>query len=108
MRAGKLRHMVEIQEPIESVNAGNPSIDGWKTVPNGRVFAGLEPLSGDELVQAHQVAPGTTHRVPIRHLSGVTTKMRVLHRGRSFNIGGIVNTEEKNVELILFCKEAMA
>lgn len=58
-------------------------------------------------MQANQLGASETHKVTIRYRSGVTTQMRVAFGSRTLNINGIINRDERNVELTLMCEEVV-
>ena len=104
MRAGKLRHRVTIQQTTETRESTMGGvIDTWGTFATR--YASVSPLTGREYFTAQQHASEVTHEVRLRYLSGVTTKMRVLHDGRTFDIESIANTDERDRETVLLCKE---
>jgi len=104
--AGRLREKVEIQSPTVSQNTdGEPSIT-WATIAGGRVWAAVEPLSGNEAMIAQQVNAGITHRVRIRYRSDVTTKHRLSYRSRILDINSIVNVDERREQIEMLCTEA--
>ena len=76
MRAGKLRHRVAIQEPVENKDVHGGITRTWRTVDT--VWASVEPLSGRELFEAQQINKRVTVRVGMRPYSGLTTKQRLL------------------------------
>jgi SPP1 family predicted phage head-tail adaptor len=105
MQAGKLKHRITIQHdaPSGTVNDYNEPVIA--TVLFAKRWAEVLPLNGSEAFFAQQVTPKTTHTVRMRFLDGVTAKMQVLHRGRTFNILSVLNTEERDYETILSCVE---
>jgi len=104
MRAGKLRHRVEIQELGETRRPDGGVVEGWTTVATR--WASVSPLSGRELFQAQVVDSDITHRVRMRHYTGLTTDHRLLHNStRVLNIGQILNLDERGIEDELMCKE---
>jgi len=104
MRAGNLRHKLEIQENTPTRNAVGEEVDSWTTVAT--VWASIEPLSGVELLNAQQVAAETTVRIGLRYRSGVTAAHRIKFGARIFDINVVSNVGERNRELQLLCKEA--
>jgi SPP1 family predicted phage head-tail adaptor len=69
------------------------------------VWGRVQPLSGRELEHALQISAEVNHKVTIRYLSTVNEKVRILFGTRVLEILGIVNPEEKNEMMIMFCKE---
>jgi len=103
MRAGKLSHPVTIQRDAGVVNSSGQVIPNWVTYAERR--AGIRPLSGREYMQAQSLGAEVTHEVAIRYDQGVTSGMRVLHNGRILEIESVMNIDEKNIDMILMCKE---
>lgn len=103
MRAGALRHSVIIQTSTPSQSGTGEVTESWGTFAT--VKASISPSSGREFFASEQLNAEMSHKVKIRYLSGVTTKMRVLFGSRVLDILSIVNIDEKNHEMILMCKE---
>lgn len=93
VRAGKLRHRVELQAPAESLNTTGEVIEEWRT--ERQAWVEIKPLSARELTQNEQVEARTTHTMTMRYWSGLTPKHRVLYRDRVFFITGIVDSMER-------------
>ncbi len=72
---------------------------------HARTWAKVTQLSGTELVQAQQKKPNSTHMVTTRYVANVTSDMRILHDGRTLNIEGIDNIDDRNIELNILCRE---
>lgn len=101
MFAGKLRHRVTIQKPVETQNTyGEPEVR-WQDVAT--VWAQVEPLRGREYFAAKQMVSEVSVRVVIRYMAGVTAKMKVVHGSNEYLIETIINVMERNRELQLMC-----
>jgi len=106
--AGMLRHLVTIQEePSESTpdGAGGRTPD-WTDVFTD--YGNVGPLSGRESVFAAQLEAVTSHRVLLRWREGVDAGMRVQFGSRLFNIRSVINVDERDRWLVLFCDEGVA
>ena len=103
MRAGPLRHRIQIQNRSLLVDEFGEESQVWATVAT--VWASVEPLSGRELLAAQQVQGETTHRVRMRYLAGVTSSSRVLFNLRPFDVRSVINKNEAGVSLELLCTE---
>ena len=106
MRAGKLRHSVTLQSQSLTADGAGGATESW--VDFVTVRANVEPLSGTEAFQAQQVNDDLSHTVTMRYYPGVTSKMRVKYGTRYFLIESIINTGERNREMILACREVVA
>lgn len=105
MRAGELRHRVEIQSNTETVDDHNAPQPGWSAEIT--VSGSIQHLSGRELVAAQQVHSEATYEIKVRYIPTLTVlpSMRVKFGTRYFWILDVDNVDERNRELILACKE---
>ena len=103
MRAGKLRHRITIEERLETQEATGEPV--WEWVPFADVWASIEPISGREFFAAQQVQSTVSTRIRIRHLEGVTQKMRVNYNGRYYAIEAVIRVMERDREIHLMCVE---
>lgn len=104
MKAGRLRHVITLQrnEPTKN-DLGEPT-PNW--VDYADCDAEIMPLRGREFFDAQQVNAELTTRVRIRWVEGVKAEHRVIFEGRTLEIASPpMNTDEKNRELVLMCKE---
>jgi SPP1 family predicted phage head-tail adaptor len=107
MRAGQLRQTITLQTLTPTGdNAGGVASE--TPVDFATLYAHVEPLSGRELVQAHQVNDELTHRIVMRYYPGVASNMRVKYGTRFFLIESIIDVDERHRGLILMCKELVA
>ena len=102
--AGKLRHRVQIEEFVESVNSYGERERYW--APFADRWASVEPLSGREFIAAQQAQSEVTTRITIRHLAGINAAMRIVHRGAIYNIRAILADKESGIDYqSLMCSE---
>jgi len=109
MRAGKLRHQVNIQSKSTS---STPDLFGgpqeiWTDVALN-VWASVEPLQGRELVAAQAVNAETTTRITMRYRSGVIAANRITHDGKFYNLQSVVDPELKHEKLIIMASEGLS
>ena len=106
MRAGKLRHRLIVQQlqDTETLDSVGQPVQTWRTF--GHMWGSVEPLSGRELYNAAQIQPDVTHKVTMRYRAGIAAKMRIQHKARTLDILSVTDTDEREIELILMCKEA--
>ncbi len=86
---------------------GNP-VSSWQTFAD--VWAGEEMTAGREIVNAQQTAPDTSSVITTRYVSGVRSDMRIqpaTGSNRTLEIIAAINKGSFNVELELWCKEAL-
>jgi SPP1 family predicted phage head-tail adaptor len=105
MRAGQLRHTVQLQTASEAADAYGEQDQTWSTsstVHRCRV----EPINGSERLVVYQVTPDVSHVVTMRYGSGVVNKNRLYINGaRVFEIVAILDTEVHGREQKIACKE---
>jgi len=103
MRAGELRHQIEIQRYTETTNDFGETLKQWTTIYT--VKASVSPISAREFFASEKVNTEVTHKVFMRYVSGLTPADRILFNDRIFNIKSIINYKEKNISLQLLCTE---
>ena len=108
MRAGKLRHLVQIERATETRDAVGGVTQSWAKLD--KRWADVKPLAGREFFEAAAINSGLTHQVRIRFFAGITNKDRIAIENpagttRYLNIGSVINADERNREQILMCKE---
>ena len=87
MQAGKLRHMVTLQEPVKEQNPITGAvINTWRDVAT--IWAEVAALSAREFIAAQASQGEVTTRITVRYREDVTRKYRILFRGRVYNIEG--------------------
>lgn len=104
MRAGALRHRVQIQRATISRDAMGGEISTWATVATR--WAEVAGLSGREYLAAQAGQATADHVITLRHLDGVTPAMRVLHGGRTFDVVSVLE-DPRHTELRLMAREAV-
>lgn len=104
MRTGLLRHKGTIEQPTETNVAGEVT-STWAEFATRWVH--IEPLTGRELFEAQQFHVDVTTRITMRHLAGVTPKMRFSHAGRIYDIQAVMHPEERGDVTVLLTKEAI-
>tara|TARA_R110000824_G_scaffold393791_2_gene593159 strand:- start:1079 stop:1408 length:330 start_codon:yes stop_codon:yes gene_type:complete len=103
LRAGRLRHRVSIQTQSTTLDGYGEATGGWAT--DSTVWAAVEPVSGSERDVGEGKVGIVSHRVVMRYLSTISPKMRLLFGARVLNIDSVINFDEKNERLSLFCVE---
>lgn len=106
LAAGKLRHRIEIQYPMIVVNAYGERTESWATLAT--VWAAVEPLSAKEFTAAQQMQSKVSTRITIRRRADVTAVMRIVFRGKIFNIEGVLSDPVSGLEyMTLPCSEGL-
>lgn len=105
---GHKRHRVTLEAPGAAVPDGEGGhTEAWEALTPSPVWAEIKPASARDLERVFAGAGQATasHLVAIDYHPGVTTQTVLTFGTREFEITGIQNVDEKNVELILACKE---
>ncbi len=97
-----LRHRVEIQTLTAVYDEIGAPSEEWVSIAS--VWAAVEPVSGREYWAAAVVQAETNVKVTMRYLPGITPHHRLIFKGKLHEIQSVINTEERNRELVLMCK----
>ena len=108
MRAGTLRHRVEIQVQTDVADGGGGFTQtcneayGMSSVP-----AAIWPLKAAERLDAMKLELQITHKIRVRYRPEITSKMRIYwrDRDRTFNIISLINPDERNIMLEIMAVE---
>lgn len=104
MRAGRLRHRVRWEYPIETQDAnGDIVVTGWKTY--ALLPANVEPISGREFFQHQVELSRITHRVSLRFNSTITEKYRGVHEGKVMLVVAILPVKGRRHEMEILCEQ---
>ena len=98
MRAGRLRHTVEIQRATEAADATGQMIKTWSTIATRK--AEIIPLSGDEYMDAQQIQS-------MRYYDGLTSVDRLYWAAEevTLNVEGTHQKGQRKTMLELLCVE---
>jgi SPP1 family predicted phage head-tail adaptor len=101
LAAGRLRHRVTLQQPVETQDSVTGAvIINWQDVAD--LWAAIEPLSAKEFIAAQAVANQVTSKIIIRYRSDINARMRFFHdaTGLYYNIEGILTDKESGRDYI--------
>ena len=109
IRAGKLRHIITIQQPGTGRDAcGGVLSTSWVDFATN-VRASVEPLQGREFFASVQQGAELTTRFRLRYLPGVRPDMRIIHQGRIYLISAPpIDCDMLHVELHIMAVETSA
>ena len=96
MRAGDLRHPIEIQQltALRDPSTGEFGGPVWQLFAN--TWASVEPLSAKDLIAAQAAQSEATARVVIRYRADILPTMRIIHRGQVYSIEGPLLEDAKS------------
>ncbi len=105
MRAGRLRNKIVVQTNTPTQSGSGALTDVWSTYATVR--SEINPKGGREYFDAKQVNAEIDIIFNIRYYSGVTSKMRISWNSRTFDIQSVINPMERNIEMLIACKESV-
>lgn len=110
MNIGALRHLVTLEGPGTAVPDGR---GGYTQVPTplspSQVWAEIKPATARDLERrmASTVQSTASHIVTMRYHPQVNTTTRITFGTRVFNVTGVQNIDERNVELVIAVEEVV-
>ncbi len=106
MNIGLLRHRLTIQNPSRVADGRGGYTETW--VSGETIWGDVQDLSARSRFFASQVVPGVTHEVRIRSRSDVKSGTRFLWGSRYLlATTAPINTDGKNVEMVVSCTEVL-
>lgn len=96
MKAGDLRHPIEIQHltAVRDPDTGEFGDPVWEKLSD--TWASVEPLSAKDLIAAQAAQSEATARIVIRYRPDVLATMRIVHRGQVYSIEGPPLEDDKS------------
>lgn len=95
MRAGPLRHRVQIQSTVRAITSAGGRSETWST--DRTTWASIDPISGRELFSEGAVQADITHRIRLRYSPGLSVRHRIKFGTRIFNIKQAINFAERGI-----------
>lgn len=109
MRAGELRHRIEWTTPTVNRNSLGEYVETNASPfgEGGACMAAIRPTSARETMLAGStLAQEVTHIITMRYTPYLKPTSRITFGDRVFNITGIINVDERDIELQVLAKEA--
>lgn len=101
MRSGPLRHPIVIEAAERSQDPQTGEItETWTPIQAQPIWARWEWLSVRDFMAAQAGQSQIVARVTIRYRNGLDYKMRILYRGKIYNIEGLLPDAESGLEYI--------
>ena len=94
MNPGELRHRITIQILETVVNENGFEVEEWMDFKT--LWASIKNLHGREYFEAAAVQKENTVKFIIRYFSGIDTSMKIMFKGKSYNIIQIDNIKYEN------------
>lgn len=103
MRIGKLRHKGIIESLVKTADAAGGPLESWTKFSD--VWCDIKPLNGKEKYVSSEKHATATHQVIMRYKSGIKPEMRLVSRGRIFEIKASLNVNEEDYMTQLIVEE---
>jgi SPP1 family predicted phage head-tail adaptor len=89
MKAGKLRHRINIERKVETQDSSGNIFIAWESMAES-ISAAIEPLSAKEFVASQSLQSQIVARITIRNMDGLDASMRIVHNGKIYNPAGFL------------------
>ena len=106
MEISHLRHRITIQKMLPKTNPNGFTEVTWEDFK--MVWAAVSNLQGREYFAAAVVQAENMVKFLIRYVAGIDTTMRILFRGKYYEITAIDNLKYENKYLEIKAQEVMA
>ena len=103
IKLGDLRHKIAIERETKTSDGMGGETVTWSAVFNPKVK--IKPMRGNERLQAMRLEATVSHVITMRYVSGVLPSDRVNYNGRLMQIRAVINVNERNKWLELYCDE---
>lgn len=108
MNPALFRHRITFQEFIETTNENGFPVEDWTDVKT--VWAMIKTDSNTKYREFYEATAEHSEKIIrfiVRYTTDINAKMRILYKGRTFNIIAVVNDDELNKTLTVITKEVM-
>lgn len=102
MRAGRLRHRVELQSLDQVQDSFGEQVKSFTTYAT--VWAEVNPLKGKEIEAAQQIFAEAECKIVIRYDERVTETDKIVFDGQDYEIGDVRDPYERKGYLEIMCK----
>ena len=105
INSGQLRYQITIQrfDPLKD-ELGQETEGEWKDLK--KVWADIKTMQGREYFAAAAIQAENTYRFIIRYTDGITSDMRIVYKGRIFDIvQPPINDDELRKTITIITKE---
>jgi SPP1 family predicted phage head-tail adaptor len=103
MQAGQLNRRIFITQPPTAQDSAGQVSGVWPVFKT--LWASVNPVSGREFVQGAQTESQITMTFEVRHITTITTDMRVQFDGKTWLIQSIIQPDDDHRRTQLMCRE---
>jgi len=102
--AGRMRHPVDILEPVDDKQRQGTAIPRFRIA--WRDMAAIEPIGGREYWESRGAQSNITHRVKMRwRPNGIMTRHKIRFDNRVFEVTNVLNMGERDRIVQAMCTE---
>ncbi len=105
MKAGQLRSYVHVQVPLATQDAAGQGKLLWQDYT--KAWGWFENMSAASATLGQTEVDAKSFRFHTRWREGFDRTMRLLYRGRVFDVQAVLNPNERNEELVLVLQEGL-
>lgn len=99
LEAGRLRHRIVLESPTYTQDATTGEmVPSWFL--EGEVWAAIEPVSAREFISSQTTQAQIDTRIVIRYRSDVSANWRATHRGKIYNVHGVLADKDSGLEYL--------
>lgn len=102
MRAGRLRHRVDLQAATRTDDGYGGGSEAWTTFASA--WAEVNPSSGTEVAAAGAVQGQTVYEVRLRYRTDLGPQHRIVHGSRVLWVQGVTSDPRRNL-IVATCVE---
>lgn len=97
-----MRHRITIQSPVETIAATGQPVVTWSNFATSQP-AEYIPANGSEGMRGRQLEANVKGVFKMNYLSGVTTKMQIVHNGVNYGIVSVNASDgiNRNLEIMV-------
>lgn len=103
IKIGDLRHKIAIEREQMTLDGMGGSTKTWEVI--GSPWSKIKPMRGGERLQAMRIEATVSHIITIRYNPSYKASDRVNYGGRIMQIRAVINVEERNKWIELYCDE---
>lgn len=94
MDIGELKHRITFQKLVTDINENGFEMEDWQDYKT--VWAAITNLHGREYFEAAAVKAENTVKFKIRYIQNIEPTMRIIFKGKRYNITSIDNIKYAN------------
>lgn len=105
MNPGRLNKRITIERLTRKKHENGEIIEDYEVFKT--IWAEIKPVSGNQFFVAKQINSEISHNVYIRYRSDLNPSMRIKFKDRAFEILYLMNVNEGNQLMQIYCKELL-